>query len=56
MKTDEALDTMKKSRTHIAIVIDEYGGMAGLITLEDLIEEIVGIYRTNMILKFPRYR
>ncbi len=42
MKTDEALDTMKKSRTHIAIVIDEYGGMAGLITLEDLIEEIVG--------------
>ena len=42
MKTDEALDVMKKSRTHIAIVIDEYGGMAGLITLEDLIEEIVG--------------
>lgn len=42
MKTDEALDTMKKSKKHIAIVVDEYGGMAGLITLEDLIEEIVG--------------
>ena len=42
MKTDEALDVMKKSRIHLAIVVDEYGGMAGVITLEDLIEEIVG--------------
>ncbi len=42
MKTDEALDTMKKYKTHLAIVVDEYGGTAGLITLEDLIEEIVG--------------
>jgi len=42
MKTDEALDMMKKYKTHLAIVVDEYGGTAGLITLEDLIEEIVG--------------
>jgi putative hemolysin len=42
MKTDEALDIMKKARIHMAIVVDEYGGMAGVITLEDLIEEIVG--------------
>lgn len=42
MKTDEALEIMKKSKKHMAIVVDEYGGVAGVITLEDLIEEIVG--------------
>jgi CBS domain containing-hemolysin-like protein len=42
IKTDEAFDLMKKSKVHIAIVVDEYGGTAGLVTLEDLLEEIVG--------------
>jgi putative hemolysin len=42
MKTDEALEIMKKSKKHMAVVVDEYGGVAGVITLEDLIEEIVG--------------
>ncbi|MBH77946.1 MAG: hypothetical protein CL897_06935 [Dehalococcoidia bacterium] len=39
---DELLREMRANRTHLAIVVDEYGGTAGLITIEDLIEEIVG--------------
>lgn len=38
----DLLDEMKRARTHIALAVDEYGGIAGLITLEDMIEEIVG--------------
>ncbi|PRY36138.1 hemolysin family protein [Umezawaea tangerina] len=38
----DLLREMQLSRTHLAIVIDEYGGTAGLLTIEDIIEEIVG--------------
>lgn len=41
-KVDELLEEMQKRRMHMAIVIDEYGGTAGLVTIEDILEEIVG--------------
>ncbi len=39
---DELLHEMQAAKRHIAIVVDEYGGTAGLITMEDVVEEIVG--------------
>jgi CBS domain containing-hemolysin-like protein len=41
-RLDELLRELKAQRIHIAIVVDEYGGTAGLLTIEDLVEEIVG--------------
>jgi CBS domain containing-hemolysin-like protein len=39
---DSVLDQMKRAQMHFAIVIDEYGGMAGVATMEDILEELVG--------------
>jgi len=41
-KADDLLRTMQLQSNHLAMVVDEYGGIAGLVTLEDLIEELVG--------------
>lgn len=41
-KADDTLAHMQAERVHVAMVVDEYGGIAGLVTLEDLIEELIG--------------
>ena len=41
-KLDDLLDDFRSRKNHLAIVVDEYGGTSGLVTLEDVIEEIVG--------------
>lgn len=41
-KIDDLLKEFQSKKTHLAIVVDEYGGVSGLVTLEDVIEEIVG--------------
>jgi CBS domain containing-hemolysin-like protein len=42
LPADDLLASMQRQRTHVAIVVDEYGGTSGMITLEDILERIVG--------------
>ena len=42
MKAERLLQQMKRDAVHVCLVVDEYGGVSGLVTLEDLIEELVG--------------
>lgn len=41
-RVDDLLSEMRKARIHLAVVVDEYGGAGGIVTLEDILEEIVG--------------
>ena len=53
-RMDELLKELRKQRVHMAIVVDEYGGTAGLVTIEDLLEEIVGEIADEYDVEEPR--
>jgi putative hemolysin len=42
VKTDVVFKNMKRSRNHFTVVLDEYGGMSGILTMNDLLEQLVG--------------
>ncbi|MGO2096817.1 MAG: hemolysin family protein [Candidatus Microbacterium stercoravium] len=59
MRAESLLQQMKRDQVHVCLVVDEYGGVAGIVTLEDLLEELVGEIddeydaRTNEVVHLP---
>ncbi len=53
MKISNLLKEMQRKRVHMALIIDEYGGVSGLVTMEDLLEEIVGEIRDEYDIESP---
>lgn len=56
MSADEALTLLRRRRHHVAVVLDEWGGTAGIVTLEDLIEEIFGEVQDEFDQELPKVR